>query len=101
MYYNRDIDIGNSAETLSEKDNSSRKSAASAAAAAELSRSAKNRPSKVRSRPSKNWRNLETVKTLAGRLAQPTPSVTSVAASHERLAMSSPLGSSRESVAGK
>ena len=30
----------------------------------------KNRPSKARCRPSKNWRNLETVKTLAGRLGQ-------------------------------
>ena len=51
-----------------------------------------------RSRASKNWRNLETVKTLASRL-QSTPCMsTSVTASHERLASGTSLASSRESI---
>ncbi|KAK4018446.1 putative Myosin-IXa [Daphnia magna] len=57
----------------------------------------KNRVSKARSRPSKNWRNLETVKTLAGRLGHSSSSlnssvIASVSSSHERLTIT-PSGS--------
>lgn len=54
----------------------------------------KNRMSKARSRPSKNWRNLETVRTLAGRLGHSSSSLNSSAApsnvssSHEKLTVS-------------
>lgn len=58
--------------------------------------SRKNRVSKARSRPSKNWRNLETVRTLAGRLGHNSSSLTntsgasaSVSSSHEKLAVAS------------
>ena len=53
----------------------------------------KNRVSKTRSRP-KNWRNLETVRTLAGRLGHSSSSLTSssvaassASSSHEKLAV--------------
>lgn len=55
--------------------------------------SRKNRSSKLRSRPSKNWRNLDTVRTLAGRLGHSSGSLSSAAApssatsSHEKLAV--------------
>ena len=57
----------------------------------------KNRVSKARSRPSKNWRNLETVRTLAGRLGHSSSSLNSsvappppnVSCSHEKLTVSS------------
>ena len=56
----------------------------------------KNRVSKARSRPSKNWRNLETVRTLAGRLGHSSSSLNSslapssnVSSSHEKLTVSS------------
>ncbi|KAI9565582.1 hypothetical protein GHT06_009374 [Daphnia sinensis] len=57
----------------------------------------KNRVSKARSRPSKNWRNLETVKTLAGRLGHSSSSlnssiIASVSSSHEKLTIT-PSGS--------
>ncbi|XP_059353222.1 unconventional myosin-IXb-like isoform X2 [Daphnia carinata] len=57
----------------------------------------KNRVSKARSRPSKNWRNLETVKTLAGRLGHSSSSlnssiIASVSSSHEKLTVT-PSGS--------